>query len=420
MSGRGHAHFTYRFVQERSMTIYMEFNRPLFFKLLTRLQEPRMFIQVITGPRQVGKTTIALSLKKELNEYTEYYSADDVLGNTSNWIDRIWESLRIKMKLDKISKAVLILDEVQKINNWSAIVKKHWDHDSNEGINIIPVLLGSPRLLLMDGLSESLLGRYEVSHAGHWSFDEMSKAFGYTPDEFMWFGGYPGSAKIKHDEIRFKEYIINSIIEPTLTRDILLTTKIDKPALLRQLFEVGVECSTCILSYNKLIGQLQDAGNTTTLAKYIGLLNQAGLLTGLNKYLGTSITTKGTIPRFQVHNSAIYTAYKRDTFIETYSNPIKWGHITENAVGVYLIDQIKNNTKASLFYWREKDVEIDYVVLYGDQVIGLEVKSGNEGIPEKAVKLFKQRYPESKLILIGKHGIPVELLLKSTLSELLI
>ena len=395
----------------------MNYKRPLFYKLLTRLQEPRMFIQVMAGPRQVGKTTIALSLQNELKGLVEYHSADDVAGNTSTWIDQVWESIRIRMKLQESNEAIIIFDEIQKITNWSETVKKHWDYDSRNNINIKPILLGSSRLLLMDGLSESLLGRYELSYAGHWGFDEMANAFGYTLDEFLWFGGYPGAAKIKSDEVRFKEYIINSIIEPTLTKDILLTTKIDKPALLRQLFEVSVECSSRILSYNKLIGQLQDVGNTTTLSKYMQLLNHAGLLSGINKFSGLNLTSKGTIPKFLVHNSAIYTAYKRDSFIEIYSNPVKWGHIIENAVGVYLIDQIKSNTNISLFYWRENDIEIDFVILHGDQIIGLEVKSGNKSISEKATKLFKQRYPDSTLILIGKHGIPIDLLLKTKLIE---
>jgi predicted AAA+ superfamily ATPase len=378
-----------------------------------------MFIQVIAGPRQVGKTTIAISLQKEYEGLIEYHSSDDAVGNTIAWVDQIWESLRIKMKLNKIDEAVLILDEIQKISDWSAIVKKHWDRDTREGTAIKPLLLGSSRLLLMDGLSESLMGRYELSYAGHWGFCEMRESFGFTLDEYLWFGGYPGAARLKHDESRFKEYIKNSIAEPTMTRDILLTTKIDKPALLRLLFEVGVECSAQIVSYNKLLGQLQDAGNTTTLAKYLRLLDQSGLLSGLNKYTGSKITTKGSIPKFQVQNPAIYAAYRRESFEEHYTNLAKWGYIVENAVGAYLVDNIKNNSKISLFYWRDGNVEIDYVILYDNKIIGLEVKSGDEGIPNKVVARFKQRYPDSKLLLVGKHGIPLEILFKTQLEDII-
>ena len=397
----------------------MKYKRPLFYKLLSRLQEPRMFIQVIAGPRQTGKTTIALSLHNEMKCPIEYHTADDSTGNTASWIDQIWESLRIRIKLEKKSEAILIMDEIQKISDWSATVKKHWDRDTKDNISIKLVLLGSSRLLIMDGLSESLLGRFELSYAGHWGFAEMQEAFGFSLEEYMWFGGYPGPVNLKNDELRFKEYVKNSIIEPTMIRDILLTTKIDKPALLRQLFDIGVECSTQIISYNKLLGQMQDVGNTTTLAKYLRLLEQAGLLSGLNKYIGNKITLKGSIPKFQVHNTALYSALKRYTFNEIYSNPSKWGYVIENAIGAYLVDQTVTNTNLSLFYWRDNGTEIDFVVLCGDQVIGIEVKSGDSGIPEKAAKKFKDRYPNSKLILVGKQGISHELFLKTKISDLL-
>ena len=396
----------------------MEYQRPLQSKLLARIQEPRRFIQVIAGPRQVGKTTMAISMQGKLEGFVEYHSADDASAYSPAWIDQIWESLRIRMKLEQKSGAVLIIDEVQKISDWSATVKKHWDKDTRDALDIKLMLLGSSRLLLMDGLSESLLGRYELSHAGHWSFAEMEAAFGFTPEQYQWFGGYPGAAAFAEDELRFKEYIRNSIIEPTMIRDILMTTKIDKPALLRQLFDVGAELSTQIVSYNNMLGQLQDAGNTTTLAKYLRLLEQAGLLSGLNKYSGRIIETKGTIPKFQIHNTALLSARSRKTFKEVYSNPKEWGHIFESSVGTHLVDQVTKNSNAALYYWRENNSEIDYVLQYGDQIIGIEVKSGDSGLSGKAAGKFKERFPNAKLILVGKHGIPYEVFMKTELSTL--
>ena len=395
----------------------MEYQRPLYHTLLARIQEPRRFIQVIAGPRQVGKTTMAISLREELGGLVEYHSADDASAYGVNWIDQIWEALRIRMKLEGLNSAVLILDEVQKIADWSAAVKKQWDRDSRDNQSIKLVLLGSSRLLLMDGLSESLMGRYELNYAGHWGFAEMEKAFGFSPEQYQWFGGYPGSAAFVNNEVRFKEYIRNSIIEPTMVRDILMTTKIDKPALLRQLFDVGVEYSTQIVSFSKMLGQLQDAGNTTTLAKYLRLLEQAGLLSGLNKYSGRAIETKGTIPKFQVHNTALLSALKRKTFPEVYSNPIEWGHVVENSVGAYLTQQVSNNANASLYYWRENNNEIDYVLLFGGHVIGIEVKSGDAGIPSHAAQKFKERFPKSEIVLVGKHGIPYDIFMKTELSD---
>ena len=396
----------------------MQYYRPLYYKLLTRIQEPRKFIQVIAGPRQVGKTTLAISLKDSICELTEYHSADDAKANSAVWIDQIWDTLRIRMKLEQKHEAVLILDEIQKISDWSAAIKKHWDRDSRDKISIKLVLLGSSRLLLMDGLSESLFGRYELSYAGHWGFAEMQSAFGFSPEQYQWFGGYPGSAELVNDELRFKEYIRNSIIEPTMIRDILLTAKIDKPALLRQLLDIGVEYSTQIVSFNKMLGQLHDAGNTTTLARYLNLLGQAGLLSGLRKYSARIIETKGTIPKFQVHNTALLSAMKRNTFTESYSNPMRWGHVVENSVGAYLVDQVIKCPNASLFYWREGNFEIDYVIAIGEQVIGIEVKSGYAGIAQNAVAKFKECFPKASVILVGKNGLPYEVLMKTEITDL--
>ena len=395
----------------------MGYQRPLLLTMLERIREPRKFIQVIAGPRQVGKTTIALALRDMAKGLAEYYSADDMGAYGTVWIDQIWESLRVRMDLERKTGAVLILDEVQKIPDWSAAVKKHWDRDTREKRMIKLVLLGSSRLLIMNGLSESLTGRYELSYAGHWSLDEMQKAFGFSPEQYQWFGGYPGAAGFINDESRFKDYVRNAIVEPTMIRDILMTAKIDKPALLRQLFEVGAEYSAQIMSFNRMLGQLQDAGNTTTLARYLKLLDQAGLLSGLNKYSGRAIETKGTIPKFLVHNTALVSALRRRSFEETISNPAEWGGIVESSVGTHLIGQANKRPGVSLYYWRDKNDEMDFVVAYGDRVIGIEVKSGDGGISQKTAGRFLERFPKAKLLLIGKNGIPYEVFMKADIKE---
>jgi len=397
----------------------MEYQRPLLKTILGRIREPRKFIQVIAGPRQVGKTTIAYALQEKAGGLVEYHSADDAASYSTVWIDQIWESLRIKMRLERAKSAVLILDELQKISDWSAAIKKHWDRDTREKLDIKLVLLGSSRLLLMDGLSESLMGRYELSYAGHWSLLEMQKAFGFSPEQYQWFGGYPGAAAFVNDENRFKEYIRNAIIEPTMIRDILMTAKIDKPALLKQLLEVGIGYSSQIISYNRMLGQLQDAGNTTTLAKYLTLLDQAGLLSGLNKYSGRKLETKGTIPKFQVHNTALLSAASEDFFEEAIMNRAEWGYIVESSVGAYLVSQANSRANMSLYYWRENGAEIDYVVVFGKKIIGIEVKSGDESISKKATENFARRFPNAKVILVGKHGIPYEVFMKTELGDLI-
>jgi hypothetical protein len=271
----------------------------------------------------------------------------------------------------------------------------------------------------MDGLSESLMGRFELSYAGHWGFTEMQKAFGFSAEQYQWFGGYPGAAGFVKDELRFKDYIRNSIIEPTMNRDILMTAKIEKPALLKQLFEVGTFYSAQIVSYTKMLGQLQDAGNTTTLARYITLLEQAGLLSGLNKYNKRAIETRGSIPKFQIHNTALLSAMKEQCLEEAILNRAEWGNIVESSVGTHLVSQINKQPNAALYYWRDSNVEIDYVIEYGKKIIGIEVKSGDEGITEKSAMKFSERFPTAKLILVGKHGIPYETFMQAELSDIL-
>jgi len=396
----------------------MGYQRPLQKALEKRLNEPRKFIQVIAGPRQVGKTTIAIALRDYYKDIAIYHSADDVSEYSASWVDRIWEALRIKMEIEKIPEVILILDELQKIADWSSAIKKHWDRDTRENRNIKLVILGSSRLLLMDGLSESLMGRFELNFASHWSYGEMAEAFGLTAQQYQWFGGYPGAAELIGEESRFKDYIRNAIIEPSLTKDILLTTKIDKPALLRQLFEIGASYSGQIMSYNKMLGQLQDAGNTTTLAKYLKLLDQAGLLLGLNKYSNRIVETKGSIPKFQVHNTALLSALGRQSFNEAILDRIKWGNIFESSVGAHLVSQVNKHPNARLFYWRENNTEIDYVVAYESTVIGIEAKSGDEGISQKVQEKFEKCFPGAKIILVGKNGLPYETFMSAELSEL--
>jgi len=395
----------------------MEYQRPLLDTLLSRIREPRKFIQVVAGPRQVGKTTIALALKDRAEGLVEYHSADAVSAFSAAWIDQIWESLRIRMRTEEKTGLVLVLDDIQRISGWSAAIKRHWDRDTGEDRDIKLVLFGSSSLL-QDDLSKTLMGSYELSYCGHWGLAEMQEAFGFSAEQYQWFGGYPGAAAFVGDEPRFKEYIPGSVIEPTLIRDIFMTTTIEKPALLRQLFEVGTGYSAQIMSYSKMLGQLRDAGNTTTLAKYLKLLEQAGLISGLNKYSGRAVETKGTIPKLQVHNTALLSAMKGEFFGEARADRSEWGMIVKNSVGAHLASLVNKHPKVSLYYWRENNLEIDYVVAYGNRVIGIEVEGGEESIQTKAAEKFKERFPNAGLMSVGAGGIPYETFMKAKLSEL--
>ena len=287
----------------------MEYIRKQFGILKERILEPRKFMQVVAGPRQVGKSTLVLQVLKTLSIPHTMSAADAVYPEDSDWIHRIWEAARSTMKIKGVDEYLLVIDEVQKIDNWSEVVKREWDSDTRDGVNLKVVLLGSSRLLLKKGLTESLAGRYELIRMPHWSLDEMRDAFGFTLDEYIYYGGYPGSAHLIRNERRWRKYIKDSLVTPAIEKDVIMTTNIYKPALMKQLFELGCSYSAEILSLTKLMGQLQDAGNVTTLASYLKILDECALLTSLRKYANDEARKRGSVPKYQVYNNALMTAY---------------------------------------------------------------------------------------------------------------
>ena len=343
-------------------------------QLITRMNEPRKFIQVLMGPRQVGKTTMITQLIKETQGAYQFESADAVPASDSLWLTALWEKVRIKIQNDDYKEFLLIIDEIQKIDNWSEIIKKLWDEDTKLNLNIKVILLGSSRLLLQQGLTESLAGRFESTYISHWSFKEMEQAFGFTAEQYVWFGAYPGAASLINDEERWKNYVNNSLIETSISKDILMLTRVDKPALMKRLFELGCLYSGQILSFTKVQGQLQDAGNTTTLSHYLQLLDTAGLLAGIEKYGADVIRKRSSSPKFQVHNTALISAQRNETFNEILSNKQEWGRLVESAIGAHLINSaLTSNFK--VYYWRHRNDEVDFILERRGKVIGLEVKS---------------------------------------------
>ena len=368
-----------------------------------RILEPRKFIQVLMGPRQVGKTTMTAQMLKKIKIPYIFESADAVSAINSAWIEQKWETARLKMRVQQAKEFILVIDEVQKIPNWSETVKSLWDRDTLNGTDIKLVLLGSSRLLLHKGLTESLAGRFETMYLGHWSFLEMEKAFNWTPDQYAWFGGYPGGAELIGDEDRWKNYINNSLIETSLSKDILMLTRVDKPALLKRLFELGCHYSGQILSFTKIQGQLQDAGNTTTLSHYLSLLDTAGLLAGLEKYAANVIRKRSSSPRFQVHNNALLSAQKNENFEEIMQKPAEWGHIIESSVGAHLINHTISQNY-SVYYWRERNDEVDFVLERRGKLIAVEVKS-NDSQNNRGLEVFKNKFMPDKLYLVSNRGL---------------
>ncbi len=380
--------------------------RPHFITLKNRIEEPRQFIQVITGPRQVGKTTMVKQVLEDITIPFHFTSADETISDNVVWIEQQWEIARFKKKQSNSKDFLLIIDEIQKIREWSRIVKKEWDKDSWQGLQLKVVLLGSSRLLLEEGLTESLAGRFERIFMSHWSFTEMHNAFDLTIEEFIWFGGFPGAITLRKDETRWKEYIRNSLIETTIAKDILHLTKIRKPALLRRLFEFSCIYSSKILSYTKILGQLVDAGNTTTLANYLNLLDAANLVRGLENYSGSLSRTKASSPKLQVLNTAFLAAFRTEILNEIRLKPTEWGQHVESAIGAHLINNTIG-TDMKLFYWRKGNEEVDFVLQKGNKIIGIEVKSGATGF-HKGTAVFKGKYHPHKVYLVGKGGLELE------------
>ena len=392
------------------------FERPYLKSVKARIEEPRKFIQVILGPRQVGKTTMVNQLLPQLSIPNIYESADAIAATNSAWLMQVWETARLRMKASGSEVYLLVIDEIQKIDNWSEVVKQQWDKDTREGVHIKVILLGSSRLLIQKGLTESLAGRFETFYLGHWSFAEMESAFDWTIEQYIYFGGYPGSASLINDEERWKSYIKDSLIETSISKDILMMTRVDKPALLKRLFEIGCLYSGQILSYTKITGQLQDAGNTTTLANYLRLLSDCGLLGGLEKYAGNVIRQRSSSPKFQVYNNALLSSQDEETYSTAIVNPKLWGRLVESSVGAHLLNH-SISERYNLCYWREGNNEVDFILEKGDKIIGLEVKSG-ASTNNAGMGVFNEKFHPNKMLLVGTSGIPYEEFLKINPKEL--
>jgi predicted AAA+ superfamily ATPase len=390
------------------------FQRLYYSKIEQRLGLDRKFIQVLMGPRQVGKTTLVRQLLDKYPFPWHYASADE--ATQPLWLQQQWETIRIKASSSGSKEALLVVDEIQKIPDWSNQVKIHWDKDSFKNTPIKLILLGSSQLMLQKGLSESLAGRFEVIYLPHWSYSEMKQAFGFSCEDYIWFGGYPGPAGLISDEARWKEYIRHSLIETTIMRDILLLARIDKPVLLRNLFDLACAWSGQILSYNKILGQLKDAGNTTTLAHYLKLLEGAGMIKGLEKFSPSVIRQRAASPKFQVFNMALMSALSSYNSKEVHMQPEVYGRWVESAIGSHLLNQSVTD-QFDLFYWREGNLEVDFVLQKGNKILGIEVKSGRNKL-STGIPAFTERFNPTKVLLVGREGIDIEDFLMMSVVDL--
>lgn len=378
----------------------------LHAELLKRLREKRRFVQVLAGPRQVGKTTVVRQVMEAAAMPTHYASADEPTLRDRTWLEQQWDLARLKAR-DNPAGALLVLDEIHKVGDWSSLVKLLWDADTHAGVSLRVVLLGSAPLLIQKALTESLAGRFEVIPAPHWSLAEMREAFGWNLEQYAFYGAYPGAAGLIDDPERWRRYIWDSLIETTLSRDILLLTRVDKPALLRRLFQLGCAYSGQILSYQKMMGQLTDAGNTTTLAHYLELLQGAGMLAGLSKFSHGQVRQRGSSPKLQVLNTALMTTQDPRSLQEARQDGDYWGRLMESCVGAHLLNS-SFGTGIRVSYWRERNQEVDFVLQQGKTIVAIEVKSGarRESLP--GMEAFARLFKPQRQLLVGGQGIALE------------
>lgn len=395
--------------------------------LVERLRrEPPRRIVAVFGPRQSGKTTIvdqALErIRRTSTTPTLYCVTDDPgppvpAGEGSvpsdrkpasppgpDWIVRNWDEARARA--ERAGACVLVFDEIQEIPLWSSIVKGLWDADRGLARRPQVVILGSAPMPIRSGLNERLVGRFQPLRVPHWSLREMAEAFGFDLSRYLYFGGYPGVAEFAVDgrEDDWREAVLEGCAVPTIDRDILGLTRVDKPALMRQLFEMSAFYSGQMVSFTKMLGGLRDVGNTTTLARYLGLLEEAGLVAGLSGYAPTLVGRRST-PKLVVLNPALMTAPSRYDFGEALADRSFWGRVVESAVGAHL--HHTKRVSARLSYWRYRNYEVDFVLERDPHLLAIEVKSGAFRGPHSGLDAFREKYPRARTLLVGEGGVPL-------------
>lgn len=392
------------------------YKRSIYHTIIKRMEEHRMFIQVVMGPRQIGKSTVVKQVLDDLGKPYLLYSADTIPSTSPKWISECWANARLQMRAQQLEEMILVIDEVQKLKNWSEYVKKEWDADSLNHINLKVILLGSSRVLLEKGLAESLMGRYEEIRMSHWSYPEMREAFNMSLEQYIYYGGYPGAAQLIEDEERWANYVNGAIIDATINKDILMDSPISKPALLRQTFELSVAYSGKILSLTKMLGALQDAGNTVTLAGYLNLLGDSGLVTGLQKFSVDMARKRASIPKYQVYNNTLLSVLSGLSFKEAVTDSKRWGQFFESAIGAYIISEAFVH-RFEVYYWREGNDEVDFVLKKNQKIVAIEVKSNGE-TKTTGMERFHKLFNPLATIVVGENGIQPELFLSMDLRKL--
>lgn len=360
-----------------------QYERTFVSQLEKRLAAAAPLIQVLVGPRQVGKTTGLRQLLARASGNYHYANADDLLVSDRSWLLEQWQKALLAG-----DGALLVVDEIQKIPNWSESIKSLWDAQPGR---LRVVLLGSGSLQIQSGLTESLAGRFELTRIFHWTFTELKEAFGYDLERFLLYGGYPGAVAFEDDYDRWYAYLKDAIVEAVIGKDILQNRKVANPALFRQAFEILCRYPAQEISYTKLLGQLQDKGNTDLVKYYLELYTGAFLIYALEKYSNKAWLTRGSSPKILPACPALHTMTSGSRAL---AEPEQRGRVFELAVGAELMQ-----LPGELFYWREKNAEVDFVYRYQGKLYAIEVKSGRKK-SAKGLEAFVQHFPEARPVIL--------------------
>lgn len=423
------------------------YSRPVGDSVRLRLLEAPQRIQILAGPRQVGKTTLVHQIVADRDAASAAYVSADP-GSSSmevgsqastdaattpsrsgeigaGWLTGQWQRSVVAARewmarpRREFARApqpyLLVIDEIQKVPNWSETVKGLWDTNVSSAEPMHLVLLGSSPLLMHQGISESLAGRFELTRMTHWSYEEMNDAFGFNLEQYIYFGGFPGSAAWIGDETRWRNYVADSLISPNIEKDILELTRVDQPALLKQLFEIGCSYSGQIVALDKVLGVMNSKGNTVTLSRYLDLLDRAGLLRGLLKYSDHEVRRRRSPPKFQVRNTALISATGSYRFNEARADRSYWGRLVESAVGAHLCNATDASVKVQ--YWRDGPLEVDFVVGNGRRLAAIEVKSGRSAGALPGLTEFSRRNRGCRVLVVGGDDLPVGEFLRYPVSH---
>jgi len=362
---------------------------PFVDALRSSLADASPLIQVVLGPRQVGKTTGVRQLMDEWSEgQVHFASADGEIARPGDWVEGQWETAR------SVNADLLVVDEIQKVENWSERVKALWEEQYGAKAKLKVVLLGSSSLSLQRGLRESLAGRYEVHRVFHWNPIESRESYGISSAEFLLFGGYPGSYRFVDDRTRWVSYVRDSIIDAVIGRDILSLVRVKSAALFRQCFEIATSYAAQEISYTKLLGQLQDKGNTDLVKQYLDHFEGAFLLKQLQKYSNKATLRRSSSPKIVPMCPALYSVE-----LDADLGPEERGRSFEVMVGAAL-----SRFPGKLFYWRERSFEVDYVYKYGKRLVAIEVKSGRKK-SSRGLRKFREKFPQAETLIITPQNV---------------